>query len=450
MNRTNSSKHTVKTIGEFANQESGNSVVRANLPPSPSGCFSGFRITTSPFSVNSVIIFAVNAVLNGSPKLGIRRFAWLVMAGGLVGLQSACGAAETTLQPTNSFSPEGITALIHKVNTWQLAHPWRPRDRNWIRGTYYTGVMAVRQATGDDAYLEQARHWAERNGWRPGNGASGANDLTCGQTYLQLFFLKTNRAFIEPLITWLDSGRPNTPSGAKVWYLEGGRRYADSLFVGPPTLAMLARATGDRKYLDWMNDFYWDVHSELFDQEEGLFYRDQRFRGATNLHGRKIIWSRGNGWVFAGLPRVLDQLDKSDPSRRKFELLFKQMAASIARRQPPDGLWRPNLADADEFPMPESSGTAFFCYGLAWGVRNGLLDRNNYLPVLRRAWTGLVSCVNADGRVEWGQLVGDRPAAVKQDDSQEYVAGAFLLAASEVLQLAKLGMIDVQPQKSSR
>jgi len=369
---------------------------------------------------------------------------------GIVAARPIYAETAASTQAAELFSAEEITVLIHKVNAWQLVHPWRPTDRNWIRATYYTGVMAAYQATGDNGYLQQALRWAEQNEWQPGNEAAGANVLTCGQTYLQLYFLRTNRSFTAPLIGWLDSGRSNTPSGAKVWYLERGHRYADSLFVGPPALAMLARATGDRKYLDWMNAFYWDVRAELFDRDEGLFYRDQRFRGATNLHGNKIIWSRGNGWVFAGLPRILDQLPATDPNRHKFEALFKQMAASLAKRQGHDGLWRPNLADPQEFPMPESSGSAFFCYGLAWGVRNGLLDRETFLPVVKRAWTGLVSCVNADGKVEWGQLVGDRPVAVKREDSHEYVTGAFLLVASQVLELAKKGIITADPEKPSR
>ena len=71
-----------------------------------------------------------------------------------------------------------------------------------------------------------------------------------------------------------------------MWYLEGGRRYADSLYVGPPTLALLGRATGEQTYYEWMDEFFWDVHAELFDREEGLFYRDKRFiaKVVTALH----------------------------------------------------------------------------------------------------------------------------------------------------------------------
>ena len=240
--------------------------------------------------------------------------------------------AETTAAPggTNAFSPATISSLMRKVNAWQLAHPWKPTDRNWIRATYYTGVLAAHHATGDESYLRQALAWAEQNQWQPGTESAGGNVLTCGQTYLELFFLKTNRAFLKPLIAWLHSGASNTPSGSTVWYLEGGRRYADSLYVGPPTLAMLARATGDPQYLDWMNVFYQDVQDELFDRSEGLFYRDARFKESRNRNGKKVFWSRGNGWAFAGLPRILQFLPATDSNRARYAKLLQTMAAAIA------------------------------------------------------------------------------------------------------------------------
>ncbi|MCU0784401.1 MAG: glycoside hydrolase family 88 protein [Verrucomicrobia bacterium] len=318
--------------------------------------------------------------------------------------------AASALKTGDPFSPEVIATLMRKVNEYQAGHPvMKGSNRNWERGTWYTGVMAAGQATGDDSYIDQAMRWGEEHKWQPGTERSGGNVLTCTQTYLELYFLKTNHTLIEPLIQWVNSGRSNTPSGAKVWYLEGGVRYADSLYVGAPPLAMLAKATGDPKYLDWMNAFFWDVHAEIFDTADGLFYRDKRFIGKTSANGKKVFWSRGNGWAFGSLPRILSCLPANDPSRPKYEALFKQMAAAIAKQQQPDGLWRPNLGDAEEFAMPETSGTGFFCYGMAWGIRNDLLDHDTYLPVVKKAWAGLASCVSPEGRIRWGQLVGDRP-----------------------------------------
>jgi rhamnogalacturonyl hydrolase YesR len=390
-----------------------------------------FRIAKKEFTVATrPLLFAQIAAAFGSA------------AALLLALPGVARATATNAIPT---SPRDIAQVMKKADAWQLAHPWKPEDRNWIRATWYTGVMAAYAATRDEDYLRQSLAWAETSQWQPGNEASGANVLACGQTYLELWLLRHEAKRIEPLVAWLNSSATNTPRGARVWYLEGGRRYADSLFVAPPTLAMLARATSDHKYLHWMNAFYWDVYDELFDRAEGLFYRDERFIGAKNAKGRKVIWSRGNGWVFAGLPRILGNLPKDEPSRDRYEALFKTMAAAIAARQGRNGLWRPNLADPDEFSMPEASGTGFFIYGLSWGVQEGVLDRKTYLPVVEKAWVGLAGCVSEEGKVEWGQPVGDRPVAVRREDTHEYVTGAFLLAGSQVLRLATNGLIGEPP-----
>jgi rhamnogalacturonyl hydrolase YesR len=278
--------------------------------------------------------------------------------------------------------------------------------------------------------------WGTQHQWQVGTEQQGANRLFCVETWAELYFIKKDRAMIEPAIRWLDTAAPNSPAGAKVWYLEGGRRYADSLY-GASALAMLAKATGDAKYLAYLHAFFWDVHAELFDADAGLFYRDKRFIGQTTKAGKKVFWSRGNGWVLGGIVRVLAYLPEDDPQRPRYVELFKTMAASVAKCQGEDGLWRPNLADPADVAVPESSGTGFFCYALAWGLNRGVLDRATYLPVVEKAWAALVRSVDAEGRVQWGQPVGDRPVALQQAQTHEYVTGTFLLAGSEMIKLAK-------------
>jgi rhamnogalacturonyl hydrolase YesR len=243
---------------------------------------------------------------------------------------------------------------------------------------------------------------------------------------------------IQPVIRWLDTPAPNSPAGAKRWYVipwREGMSYADSLY-GAPALAMLAQATGDRKYLDIMNAFFWDVTGELFDKQEGLYYRDKRYIGQKTANGKKVLWSRGSGWVFAGIARILDYLPKHDPERGRYVELFQTMAASLVKRQGADGLWRTNLADPQDLPMPESSGTGFFCFGLAWGINHGILDRAEYLPAVKKAWAGLYRSVSPEGKVQFGQQVAAAPASVEKDSTHEYVTGTFLLAGSQVYKLA--------------
>lgn len=362
-----------------------------------------------------------------------------VFATALLAMAGSVFAAGTNAPPRDT---KDIAPLLARANDWQIAHPvMKPESRTWIRGTWYTGVMAAYAATGDERFRRQALDWGRAHRWQVGNEPSGANKLFCVQTWVELYFAEKDPAMLAPSIEWLNSAAGSSPGGAKVWYLEGGRRYADSLY-GAPALAMLAKATGDRKYLDQMHAFFWDVHAEIFDRDEGLFYRDARFIGRTTANGRKVLWSRGNGWVIAGLARILAFLPADDPQRPRYVDLLKAMSASVARRQGADGAWRPNLDDADEFPEPESSGTGFFCYALAWGVNHGALDRATYEPVVRRAWAWLAADLSDEGRVNRGQQVGDRPAAVSADSTHEYVTGTFLLAGSEMV---KLGACAVSP-----
>jgi rhamnogalacturonyl hydrolase YesR len=340
-----------------------------------------------------------------------------------------------------------IETVLLRTNAYQLANPYRSRhtgeivrsDRNWIRATYYTGVMALYLVTQDPEISRQIAGWAEKHDWQEGDETySQANRLTCGQTYLELYFLKPEEYMIEKLIKWVDSGLPGSPSSPEIWYFEGGRMWCDSLYTAPPTLVMLAKATGERRYLDLMNRMYWDVYANLFDQEAGLFYRDDRYIGDRTPAGRKILWSRGNGWVLAGLARILTHLPEKDGQYQRFLGLYKRMAESVRLAQGTDGLWRTNLADAGQYPNPESSGSAFFCYALAWGVNNGVLSSEVYLPVVLNAWRGLVGCLHESGKLGWVQPVGAAPEATDFDSTHEYGTGAFLLAGSEMIKLVRV------------
>lgn len=350
----------------------------------------------------------------------------------------ACAEPGNATTVDTIYSRERIIALLNRVNDYTRTHPYQARDRGWIRATYYTGVMALYETTQDPKILDQVMRWAKKHKWQPDDGKAPTNKLTCVQTYLQLYFLRKDPAMLAPVRQWVDSGQPGAPSLEKPWYNDpGGRAYCDSLYVAPPAFAMLAKATGEAKYLHYMNKMYWTVTDELFDKDAGLYYRDNRFPGMRTKNGQRIFWSRGNGWVIVGIPRILRYLLRDDPNYKRYLALFRQMADAIAKVQGSDGLWRANLADADDCPNPESSGSAFFCYALAWGINNGYLDRDRFLPVVGRAWKGLVASVQPSGKLGWVQPVGDRPAAAGPDDTHEYAVGAFLLAGSEMVKLAK-------------
>jgi unsaturated rhamnogalacturonyl hydrolase len=283
--------------------------------------------------------------------------------------------------------------------------------------------------------------------------------LTCSQTWLESYMIGKKKFKIEPTIEHLEKpGLKNPVSEPLTWYYEDNRRYCDALYVCPPALSMLSRVTGNLKYLELMDSFFWDVYGELYDRKDHLFYRDNRFIYQQNSapksgeiqnerdsskpyrispNGKKVLWSRGNGWVFAGIARILKYTPSSYTNYNRYLELYKEMAFELKKRQQPDGFWHPNLDDPQDYGTKESSGTSFFTYGLAWGINNGILSREEYMPVVEKSWAALVSIISGEGKVQWGQMVGGSPYKIMQEDSHEYISGMFLLAGSEMYKMGK-------------
>ena len=351
----------------------------------------------------------------------------------------AFGAATPIRARNDSGAPQAdiyagnnIRAAMARVFQWQVANPVRINEENqnlWARAAFHAGVMDAYRATGDRRYLEGAAKWAEGRGWKLGDRPRHADDQAPGQTYLEIYLLKKDPAMIAHTKATLDAMIASPRPGREDWW------WCDALFMSPPVLARLHTVTRDGKYLDFLHAMWQDTTDFLYDPAEGLYYRDQNFIGKRNANGKKIFWARGNGWVMGGAVRVLQHLPRGDTRRARYVELLRRMAASVARVQGADGLWRPSLLDPLEAPVPETSSTGFFCYAIAWGINNGHLERKTYLPVVRRAWRGLVGSVRVDGKLGWVQRIGYAPDKVTADDNQEYGSGAFLLAGSEMLRL---------------
>jgi rhamnogalacturonyl hydrolase YesR len=188
-----------------------------------------------------------------------------------------------------------------------------------------------------------------------------------------------------------------------------------------------------------MNQQWWATTDYLYDKTEHLYLRDSTYFDRREANGRRVFWSRGNGWVFAGLARVLEAMPADFQDRPRYVQLYRDMAAKLITVQQPDGLWRASLLDPNAYPAPETSGTGFFCYGLAWGVNRGLFDEATYRPVVARAWQGLVGCVHPDGMLGSVQPIGAAPDKVSPDLTEVYGVGAFLLAGKEVHKMVGRG-----------
>jgi rhamnogalacturonyl hydrolase YesR len=347
-----------------------------------------------------------------------------------------------------------ITAALKRSADWQVANPSGTEIRDWIIAPLYDGLLRTSLATGDPKYLAAVIRMGTQAGWTASNRTYHADDHAVGHAWLDIYLMdKSREERLGPVRDRISQviGKPVTEK------LEFGKRprtkgvaitdrwtWCDALYMAPPTLARLHTATGDRKYLDFLDQEFQYTYDHLFDPEEKFFYRDATFFGKKTPNGRKVFWSRGNGWVYGGLALMLEHLPKDHARRGFYENLFREMTGAVLAAQQPDGLWRPSLLDPEEIPVGETSGSGFYTFGLAWGVNHGLLDRAAHLPAITRAWNGLSTRVKPDGTVGYVQPVGAAPDHLEAGSTQDYGTGAFLLAGSEILRL-----LGVKPADST-
>lgn len=229
-----------------------------------------------------------------------------------------------------------------------------------------------------------------------------------------------------------------------------GWSWADALYMAPPTLVRLAQATGDSRYLDLAYSEFAATHATLYGgsvppypatdgerSRNNLYYRDARYFEQRAANGEKVFWSRGNGWVYAGLADVLDGVPAEHPSREFYLQAFEDMSPAILAAQQHDGLWYPSLLDPQQVPIGETSGSALLLSGLAWGINQGILDRDTYMPAVQRGWQGLLSRITANGEVDFVQPIGAEPKPFDPANSEPYGTGAVLSAAAEILKMSQ-------------
>ena len=352
--------------------------------------------------------------------------------------------SNVSIAQSSVLKKDSILKQMKLVASWQIkefdAGNVKIPKTNWENGALYAGVMALVKVNNDGLYTGFLRGIGESNRWDMGKNRLFADDYCVAQMYTQLYMKYKEPKMIAKWVALADTivgHQFNEP--LKVAPNINLREWAwcDALFMGPPALAYLSTAKKDLKYLKKADSLWWKTSAYLYDKTVHLYYRDSRFFDSKEKNGKPVFWSRGNGWVMGGLVRMMDNMPKNFPSRKKYESQFMEMAEKVAALQQADGSWHASLLDPETYTEKETSGTGFFCYAMTWGVRNGLLPKDKYMPVIEKAWIALTSAVHPDGKLGYVQKVGDQPGTAGYESTNVYGVGAFLLAGSELYQLIK-------------
>jgi unsaturated rhamnogalacturonyl hydrolase len=320
----------------------------------------------------------------------------------------------------------------------------RPRPSNiWTRGVYYEGLMGLYKLKPDTAYLNYAIRWGEFHKWglRDGIKTRNGDNQCCGQTYIDIYLLDTTK---RERIRDIKASIDNMLSTEKIddW------NWIDAIQMAMPVYARLGSIYKDDRYFKRMYDMYMFTKQKhgtngLYSTADKLWWRDKDFVPPyKEPNGEDCYWSRGNGWVLAALVRTIDFLPRNSTYKKEFLNTYKEMVDALVACQRKDGFWNVSLHDSTHFGGKEVTGTSLFVYGITWGINNGTLNKKKYLPVVMKAWSGLINeSVHANGFLGFVQGTGKEPKdsqPVGYDNVpnfEDFGLGCFLLAGSEVYKL---------------
>ncbi len=339
---------------------------------------------------------------------------------------------------STAMEPRSVEAAVRKVADWQLERGQPYFDRIWTWSVLYTGFMAASSTLHDPRYRNAMEAMGEKFDWQLRSEHPNADDQSVGQTYFELYLQERNpslkaatQAALDGLLNGPGAAIPSNQAQIPWWW-------CDALFMAPPVWSRMYAATSDAKYLTYVDQHWWETSKLLCDPQRHLYFSDVTSLHNVGSHGNPVFWSRGNGWVMGGIARTLEYMPAKYPGRDKYETQLREMASAVtALQDPKTGLWHASLLDAEDFPLPETSGSALMTFALAWGVNHGVLDGSVYTPVIARAWAGLVQQIYFDGRLGSIQQTGAAPAHYLPSSSYTYGVGAFLLAGAEVEQLSR-------------
>lgn len=338
-----------------------------------------------------------------------------------------------------------VRKIIDKVNQhWQAEN--KPEVRSfWDNAAYHTGNMEAYFLTGNEDYRKYSEAWAKHNEWKGAKSddrskwkySYGESDeyvlfgdyQICFQTYADLYNIAPEEYKIKRAREVMEY-QMSTPQNDYWWW-------SDGLYMVMPVMTKMYKITHNHLYLDKLYEYITYSDKIMFDKDENLYYRDAKYvyPKHKSVNGKKDFWARGDGWVLAGLAKVLKDLPKDYKHYEFFAQKFQNMAKAVAAIQQPEGYWTRSMMDPEHAPGPETSGTAFFTYGFLWGINNGLLDEATYMPVVNKAWKYLSkTALQKNGAVGYVQPIGEKAIPgqiVDAKSTANFGVGAFLLAACE-------------------
>ena len=184
--------------------------------------------------------------------------------------------------------------------------------------------------------------------------------------------------YLLDLTNRFDSSGSNPPAPADPKW-----RTEDMFMLG----SMMGRSyalTQEERYLDILTNFLVEMGTQ---QISGLYWHDRE---------TPFYWGRGNGFAVLGLAEALTYLPQSHPLYADILLMYQKLLNGLLKYQSPSGCYHQVITLPGSYQ--ELTSTSMIGYGVARGVKLGLLDQS-YLPTLEALWNGAKARVTETGDV---------------------------------------------------
>lgn len=271
----------------------------------------------------------------------------------------------------------------------------------WPQGVGLYGMYKYYEKTGSKEYLQYIVSWFEE---RIAEGIPERNVNTTAPMLTMAYVAEETQN--EEMLTmcrewaeWVMNEMPRTDEGGLQHIVSGEENrqqiWDDTLFM---TVLFLAKMGAMENREDYKQEAYYQflLHAKyLTNVENGLWYHGWTFDGRHNF--AKAMWARGNCWITAGIPEIIEILGTEGFMKRYLCGLLEQQVQTLVKLQASDGLWHTLLDDPDSYK--EVSAVAGFAYGILKGVHMGILD-DSYMEAANKAVDGVIANIAEDGTVE--------------------------------------------------
>jgi unsaturated rhamnogalacturonyl hydrolase len=205
-----------------------------------------------------------------------------------------------------------------------------------------------------------------------------------------IYYIKNEPRLIEDSVNHLGNSTEGKLYPKSIW--------VDSLMMFSVFPSLYAKEQNDPKMMEIASRQPRIMAKYMMDPTDKLWYHCYWVKQKTHYPRRKIYWGRGNGWVIASLPMILENIGEN-VERKTIIQILNDTSFALLPYQRKDGTFETVFNKVGK-TYRELSFTALVASGWFQGIRLGVLDEKIYLEPAKKAYQAVIdSLVYEDSKI---------------------------------------------------